>query len=183
MLSAWLIPPARAQPVETVRHALEDALVRPTTHRFVPYRWSSEPEIIALYFGADWCAPCHEFVPKLRSVYAQLRASGASTEVVFVSLDRSEKEMLRYMQRQQMPWPSVDYRRLRSMPSIHQLAGKGPPNLVLIDRAGYMVASAWAGDNYEGPTDVLKIWLQYFEAASAAANSAAQPVAPSVAPK
>jgi thiol-disulfide isomerase/thioredoxin len=163
VLSTWLTPSVSAQHVGTVRLALEDALVRPTTHRLVPYRWPSEPEIVALYFGADWCAPCHEFVPKLREVYAQLRAIGASTDVVFVSLDRSGTDMLRYMLRQQMPWPGVDYRRLPSLPAIRALAGRAPPNLVLIDRRGRVLASAWAGDSYVGPAAVVVEWIRYFE--------------------
>ena len=144
------------------REGLADVLVRPNDARFVAAPWTREPEVVAFYFGADWCTPCRAFVPQLREVYAALRAHGADTEVVFVSLDRSEREMLRYMQRQRMPWPAVDRRRLASLPGIRRLEGKGPPNLVLMDRTGRVLASAWEGDEYLGPAKVLAVWLEYF---------------------
>jgi len=145
-----------------LRAAIAGALVRPEAGRFVPYRWTQEPEIVALYFGAGWCAPCHAFVPKLAAVYERLRGAGVSTEVVFVSLDHSEREMRRYMERRKMPWPAIDRRRLASLSSIRLLAGKAPPNLVLIDRSGRVLANAWAGDHYAGPSMVLAAWIAHF---------------------
>jgi thiol-disulfide isomerase/thioredoxin len=175
LMALTSIPTTRA--AETLRDALAAALVRPSDTRFVPYIWSQEPEVIALYYGAAWCAPCHELVPKLKNVYEQLRKVGANTEVVFVSLDRSEREMRLYMTRQGMPWPALDRRRLPSLPGIQILAGKAPPNLVLIDRTGRVLASAWAGDSYLGPTAVLAAWLRHFEPASTGANFSVLPAA------
>ncbi|OAM90449.1 hypothetical protein AW736_07905 [Termitidicoccus mucosus] len=141
------------------RTELRRALVCTTESRFIPYRWAKEPDVVAVYYGADWCAPCHEFVPKLKAVYEELRRHGANTEVVFVSLDYSKRAMLRYMQQQQMPWPAVDYRRLPSLPALRRLAGEGPPNLVLIDREGRILASAWQEKIYLGTSAVLRSWI------------------------
>lgn len=146
-----------AQP-STLRTTIGDALVVATDTGFVAYRWPREPEFIALYFGADWCAPCHAFVPELKQVRAALRAAGADTEVVYVSLDESAREMRRYMRRQQMPWPAIDYRRLRALPAVRALGGLAPPNLVVIDRDGKVIASGWQGTRYTGLAPVLKVW-------------------------
>ncbi|MCD9031872.1 redoxin domain-containing protein [Luteimonas sp. Y-2-2-4F] len=150
--------PAPAPP--GLREAVAGALVRPQGPRFAAYRWPREPEIVALYYGADWCAPCHAFVPELRAVHDALRAAGADTEVVYVSLDASEREMHRYMARQAMPWPAIDHRRVERMPGLRALGGMAPPNLVLLDRDGTVLASGWAGRRYEGLAPVLRAWVE-----------------------
>lgn len=143
-----------------LRESIAGALVRPEAQRFVAYRWEREPDVIALYFGADWCGPCHAFVPELKRVHAALRQAGADTEVVYVSLDESEREMRRYMRAQAMPWPAIDYRRLPAMPVLRALGGIAPPNLVLIDRDGNVLASGWRERHYTGLAPVLQSWVE-----------------------
>ncbi|MEZ0472806.1 thioredoxin-like domain-containing protein [Luteimonas salinilitoris] len=143
-----------------LRASVANALVVPDEERFEAYRWPREPRVIALYFGADWCTPCHAFMPELKQVYAALRSAGADTEVVYVSLDTSEREMRRYMRRQSMPWPAIDYRRLKALPAIRALGGPAPPNLVLIDRDGTVIASGWHGRRYAGLQPVLTAWVR-----------------------
>lgn len=145
-----------------LRASVSGALVVPAGQRFVSYRWEREPEIIALYFGADWCGPCHAFVPRLKRIRAALKEAGADTEVVYVSLDESEGGMRRYMRSQQMPWPAIDYRRLRALPAVKALAGVAPPNLVLIGHDGEVLASGWDGRRYAGLKPVLDRWVRAF---------------------
>jgi len=137
------------------------SLVRPDGARLVPYQWPQEPDIIALYFGADWCSPCHAFTPQLREVYKSLQSAGANTEVVYVSLDTTEADMRRYMRQSFMPWPAIPPRRLRSLPALNALAGPAPPNLVLIDRSGHVLASGWDGRRWLGLQQVLHTWMQH----------------------
>lgn len=144
-----------------LRESIAGALVRPEAQRFVAYRWEREPDVIALYFGANWCGPCHAFVPELKRIHATLKQAGADTEVVYVSLDESEREMRRYMRLQCMPWPAIDYRRLPAMPAIRALGGIASPNLVLVDREGNVLASGWQGRRYTGLTPVLKSWAEH----------------------
>lgn len=135
------------------------ALVRPTEARLAPYRWPTEPDIIALYYGADWCAPCHAVVPTLRQLRDQLRAVGAETEVVYVGLETSARATHRYMRRQDMPWPAIDPRRLPALPWLRALGGPAPPSLVLIDRDGRILASSWDGERYIGVQPVMRAWI------------------------
>lgn len=136
--------------------------------RMRPCRWTHEPAVIALYFGADWCGPCHAFAPRLIQVRAALREAGADTEVVYVSQDHSETQMRRYMRQQQMPWPAIDYRRIPALPALRRLAGPAPPNLVLLDRAGNVLASGWKGRRYIGLTPVLRQWSKHLQGIAAA---------------
>lgn len=144
----------------SLRTAISEHLVHPDGARFIAYRWEREPEIVALYFGANWCGPCHAFVPTLREVRDALRNAGADTEVVYVSLDESEADMRRYMRRQAMPWPAIDHRRLRGLPVIRALGGPAPPNLVLVDSEGRVLATGWDGRHYRGLQPVLEAWMQ-----------------------
>lgn len=136
------------------------SLMRPEQRSLRPMQWSPPPKLVALYFGADWCAPCHAFEPTLRSVRDALRNAGADTEVVYVSLDESEAALRRYMQAQDMPWPVLDPRRATRMPALQALAGLGPPNLVLIDAHGNVLANGWQGRRYDGLQPVLKEWTK-----------------------
>ncbi|WP_325167144.1 thioredoxin-like domain-containing protein [Stenotrophomonas sp. S41] len=141
------------------RHQIEQNLVVPNEGRSVPYEWARPPSLIALYFGASWCGPCHAFTPELIRIRDALREGGADTEVVYVSSDESELEMRRYMRSEGMPWPAIDYRKLQSLPAIRSLGGMAPPNLVLISSDGKMIANGWHGRRYGGVQPVLQTWL------------------------
>jgi len=162
MLSACLSSASgQERPAEPrLRDTISGALVRPDGAALRPFRWEREPDVIALYFGASWCAPCHAFQPVLREVRAALLEAGASTEVVFVGLDASASQTRRYMRQQRMPWPAIDPRRLRTLADIRALGGPAPPSLVLIGRDGRVLASAWEGRRYLGLQPVLERWRQ-----------------------
>ncbi|CAD0355637.1 thioredoxin-like domain-containing protein [Xanthomonas hortorum] len=164
-LVAWMSP-AAAQQGPRLRREIAETLVVADADRMRPFRWTREPAVIALYFGADWCGPCHAFVPDLVRIRAALREAGADTEVVYVSQDHSETQMRRYMRQQQMPWPAIDYRRIDALPALRRLAGTAPPNLVLLDRAGNVLASGWEGRHYIGLTPVLRTWSEHLRRAA-----------------
>jgi len=145
-----------------LRVLINSALVCPNGARLVACPWENKPDIIALYFGAHWCVPCHAFTPKLREIRQHLLDAGINTEVVYVSQDSSEADMRRYMRHANMPWPGISPRRLRTLPAIQALAGAAPPNLVLIDTNGHVIASTWEGRRYLGLQSVLQHWLAYF---------------------
>ena len=150
-----------AAPSDAVaRQHISASLVRPEAERMRPYRWQREPEFVLLYFGADWCAACHALSPELIQLRTALRQAGADTEVVYVSLDESEAQMRRYMRRQNMPWPALDRRRAKGIPGLRRLQGIAPPNVVLLDRQGRPLASAWQGRYYLGPQVVMRRWVE-----------------------
>ena len=81
--------------------------------------------------------------------------------MVYVSLDARESDMRRYMRLQAMPWPAIDHRRLRALPAVRALGGMAPPNLVLVDRDGRVLASAWRGRQRTGLQAVLQQWTEH----------------------
>ena len=56
----------------------------------------AKTKYVAVYFSAHWCGPCRQFTPELVKFTKENRKDG-NFEVVFISLDTSDKAMLEYM--------------------------------------------------------------------------------------
>ena len=59
---------------------------------------------VGIYYSAHWCPPCKAFTPVLvdfRNKYAE------QFEVVFVSSDRDDASMKKYIEEAKMPWLTV----------------------------------------------------------------------------
>ncbi len=59
---------------------------------------------VGIYYSAHWCPPCRAFTPTLvdfRNKYAD------QFEVVFVSSDRDDAAMKKYIEEAKMPWMTV----------------------------------------------------------------------------
>jgi len=154
-----LMPLASALP-HNLYEQVSHALVLPGERQFTRHRWQHPPKIIVLYFGASWCSACHAFTPELLRVRNMLRDAGVDTEVVYVGLDERDTDVRRDMRVQRMPWPAIAPRRLRNLAALRAAAGPAPPNLLLIDRDGHTLASAWNGRRHEGMKQVLERWLE-----------------------
>ena len=65
-------------------------------------------ERVALYFSANFCKPCHEFLPSLKDFYEEVNEDGKKVELIFVSLDKSQEEQESY-HKQMGNWPRISY--------------------------------------------------------------------------
>jgi nucleoredoxin len=110
---------------------------------------------IALYFSAHWCGPCRKFTPELVDYYNRVAPQHPEFEVIFVSDDRSQSDMEKYMHEANMPWPAIDFQKMAGKETIRKYAGRGIPCLVLIDSTGKVVSNSYDGTNYVGPKKVL----------------------------
>jgi nucleoredoxin len=54
-----------------------------------------------------------------------------------------------------MPWPAIDFQKLKGKDAIRKYAGDGIPCLVLVDATGKVISSTYAGTQYLGPAKVL----------------------------
>ncbi len=114
-----------------------------------------------IYFSAHWCPPCRTFTPILAKFH-KINKKSNNFEVIFVSNDRSDAEMYKYMK--QMPWPAVKkfsdaYGKLSKT-----FGAKGIPNLVLVDKHGTAIATSYIDGEYVGPTVVLDKFKQVLNA-------------------
>src|SRR6266404_4678241 len=112
-------------------------------------------KLIAVYFSAHWCGPCRKFTPQLVEYYNRVAPQHPEFEIVFYSHDRSASAMEAYMRETNMPWPAIDYQKLADKEVLKKSAGDGIPSLVLVDAAGKLISSSYAGKQYLGPAKVL----------------------------
>jgi thiol-disulfide isomerase/thioredoxin len=136
--------PQLPRPVIVAR-ALAEKLVKLEADKLVAHSLNPEKAIdhFLLFFSAGWSPTCKKFTPVLSKFYHDAKASGANFEIVFVSLDDSEKEMLQYMAEQKMPWPALRFNSLDEVDFIKQAAGRGVPCLAALDSRGLVLAHSY----------------------------------------
>ena len=111
------------------------------------------PKFTALYFSAQWCPPCRMFTPKLVEWYNNFKAKHPEFELVFVSSDRDQAAMEKYIKDDKMPWPAVKFD-LAQSEKFQKFSSSGIPYLVLIDNEGKAV-TAKPDNEWQAPTQVL----------------------------
>ena len=112
-------------------------------------------KFLAIYFSAAWCPPCRGFTPELVSWYKRKKSARDQFDIIFVSRDKSEGEMLDYMKDYKMDWPALRFDKAKGSP-LGKYLGRGIPCLVVIDGDGKVLSHSYDGENYRGPTQVMK---------------------------
>ena len=112
-------------------------------------------QIYGLYFSAHWCGPCRKFTPQLVAYYNQIARDHPEFEIIFVSADKSANDMAIYMRESGMPWPAIEYSKLANVPTLQKYAGRGIPDLVIVDASGKVLADSYVSGKYVGPARVL----------------------------
>jgi thiol-disulfide isomerase/thioredoxin len=141
---------------------LDGALFELVGHRLKPYSVNklNDKKYVVLYFSAQWCPACRVFTPRLKAFYENAREMHDNFEVIFISSDRSEQEMLTYIKNTEMPWPVVNYNELKNIPEIQSYSGPAIPCLVLLDNQGNVLSHTFEPSNdspstYIGPEKVV----------------------------
>ena len=94
---------------------------------------------LLIYYSASWCPPCKAFTPKLMQFYSQFKAKRSLFEVILVSLDKSEQQMLGYMKSFGMPWPAIYYDKRFSIDFLKQYTPNSIPRVIVLDSNGFPV--------------------------------------------
>jgi len=115
----------------------------------------AQTKYFAIYYSAEWCSPCRAFTPKLVSWYNANKKDNPHFELIFVSSDRTQEAMEKYLTGDAMPWPALAFARKKSNRTLTQYAGAGIPCLVLVDAAGKVLSDSYEGKTYVGPQKVL----------------------------
>ena len=66
-------------------------------------------KVVAMYFSASWCPPCRQFTPILKEFYEDLLEKELPFDIVFVSSDKTENDMDRYMKECHGDWLAVPF--------------------------------------------------------------------------
>lgn len=116
-------------------------------------------KIVGFYFSAHWCPPCRAFTPKLVEFYCDLKKEFKDIEIVFVSSDKGEVEMMTYMTEATMPWLAVPYgsSAAEALKKIkkEELESSGIPLLVIV-RDGQIITK-------NGREDVQSLGLKAYQ--------------------
>lgn len=137
-----LAAPARAEFFDKIKDTLTDPAVQ------------AAPKYTALYFSAHWCPPCRIFTPKLVAWYNEFKPKHPNFELVFVSSDRDEAAMKKYIKDTNMPWLVAKFDQ-RENPALQKFASDGIPYLVLIGPDGKDLTGL-PGNEWQSPTQVLE---------------------------
>lgn len=118
-----------------------------------------EGKHVALYFSAHWCPPCRAFTPSL--VKFHKANAGDDFEIVFVSLDNSDREMKGYIREMKMKWlaiPGARSNEANSLASRFQV--RGIPALVVLAPDGTVITPNGRDDVAASPDTALAKWKE-----------------------
>lgn len=88
---------------------------------------------VALFFSANFCKPCHEFLPLLKDFYDEVNEDGKKLEIIFVSLDKTQEEQETY-HKNHGNWPRISFADETSRLELkNKLGVEKIPALVVLD--------------------------------------------------
>lgn len=122
-----------------------------------PFTMWAGTEYVGYYFSASWCPPCRKTTPPLVEEYQRmLDAEGMPVEIVLVGADRSEEDMLRYMEQYGMKWPAVQFGKEGMLEGY---ASEGIPHFVLVERkTGKAIAYGTGPDDIEEAVEKMRAY-------------------------
>jgi nucleoredoxin len=120
----------------------------------VPSSQLSGKKDVLLYFSASWCPPCKRFTPGLVEFFKK-NAPEKDFTIIFVSSDRSQDAMMKYMKDYNMDFWAVPFDRVNPSGIKTTYGDRGIPNLVWLNAADQPVAKSYVDGNYVGPAKVL----------------------------
>lgn len=112
-----------------------------------------EARIFAFYHSAMSNGQSRAFTPVLVSAYKEIKATYPEFEIIFVSNDRDEFNMKRYIKDYKMPWPAVRFDAIDA--SVQQWAGSSIPWLAAVNEKGHPLTLNAKDKQYSDPVKVL----------------------------
>lgn len=107
-----------------------------------------------LYFSAGWCPDCRVFAPSLVKAYDAQPKGAPRFEVLLVTEDKTEKDMVKYMTEEKMKWPALAFDKIAGAADLEKFySGHGIPCLTVIDQKGAVIMQS-ASD--QDALDLLK---------------------------
>ncbi len=97
---------------------------------------------VLLNFWASWCGPCRQEIPHIKRI-ADSYKDNNDFAVIGISLDRSERAMTDFVNRQKMDWPNVFDGPSAQIASLYGV--KGIPYNLLIGPDGSVIATGLRG--------------------------------------
>lgn len=141
--------------------------------------------VIGVFFSSSWCPDCVPFVAKLATMYEQINndadageevPSAKPLEIIFVSSDRDETSMMKYMKSKHEDWIAVPFDDVALRSELKRKYGtcagseqsavgvtdrrRGIPTLIIIDSSGNEICDGTDDvDGYTGGALPAR-WIQ-----------------------
>ena len=97
-----------------------------------------DKEMILFYFSAHWCPLYRQFTPMLKDFFQELPET-AGVQIVFVSSDRSEADMLSYMKDSHGEWFATQHNSSVANGLKSKFNISGIPTLVVVKKDGTLI--------------------------------------------
>jgi len=116
-------------------------------------------KIVAFYFSS---LRVQTFTGKLIEFYSAVKQAGNDFEVIFISSDASEAEMMQCMKDTKMPWPAVPYdsaeAKTLKLIKKNELKVKGLPGVLVIVKDGQVLTETGKQDILDAGPEAYKKW-------------------------
>ncbi|MEM9480733.1 MAG: thioredoxin-like domain-containing protein [Verrucomicrobiota bacterium] len=157
---------AQANESKQMLAKIEEQLVKPKASGFEACKPGTlrTKDFVVLYFSAHWDHGSKEATPELVEFYEQAKKKHQNFEIVFISSDKDEKEMLRFMNGYKMPWLALKFKKQHDVDGLIKHAGRAIPSVAVLDAEGKLVAHSFEEKTgkYQGvlkPVEAMKRML------------------------
>jgi len=113
-------------------------------------------DIILIYFSGHWCPPCRRFTPILKDFYQDV--SEDRIEVIFVSSDESQEDMLSYMKESHGDWFAFEHESKVGQRLKKKYKVSGIPTLVALKSDGTLINDDATDDIEEKGPSIISQW-------------------------
>jgi nucleoredoxin len=120
---------------------------------------SEQVKVFALYFSASYCPPCKKFTPILKEFYDVMNEESKVLEIIFVSKDNSQEEMLGYFEK--MPWLSIKFGDAKIARCMEKFCVEGIPQVVVLKNDGTLITKDGKKDVYTKGEVAMDEWLAF----------------------
>jgi nucleoredoxin len=118
---------------------LDDNLVILDSRKLKKYAPRTKPsKYYVFYYTASWCGPCQAFTPSLVSFYKKYKND--SFELILISSDEEEEDMVEYAKDKRMPWPQLELSKADDFKKEFRHGVKGIPSVIVCDLEGKIVS-------------------------------------------
>jgi nucleoredoxin len=113
---------------------------------------------LGLYFSAHWCPPCQTFTPKLKEFYEAYRTRDPNFEIIFVSSDQEESEMLSYFKNDHGNYLALPFENRQAKTDLSDIFNvEGIPTFVVCSADGQTLNANARGKVAQGAEVVLAV--------------------------
>ena len=129
-----------------------------------------DKKIVCFYFSAHWCPPCRQFTPMLKEFHDKTKDQGVV--VVFVSSDKTEKDMNEYFNESHGDWLRVPHKSTLAKELKGHFHINGIPTLVVCKRDGKVITTDGVEQVAENGALIVDKWVNGFDWQKAEENLA-----------